>query len=73
MPTANGVEVAALHVRMPHTQVVVYTIYGDLVRESLAKILGLAALVSKDEGAGKLLGRIEALLEREDALAMPGR
>jgi DNA-binding NarL/FixJ family response regulator len=37
MPIANGVEVAALlHSRTPGTPVVVYTMYGDLVRESLA-------------------------------------
>ena len=73
MPTANGVEVAALlHVRMPRTPVVIYTMYGDLVRESLAKILGIAALVPKSDGVGKLLGRINALLEAEDALAMQG-
>ena len=71
MPTANGVEVAALlHSRMPRTPVVIYTMYGDLVRESLAKILGIAALVPKSDGVAKLLGRIEALLDAQDALAM---
>lgn len=73
MPTANGVEVAALlHSRMPRTPVVIYTMHGDLVRESLAKILGIAALVPKSDGVGKLLGRIQALLEAEDAIAMQG-
>ena len=74
MPTANGVEVAALlHVRMPRTPVVIYTMYDDLVREPLAKILGIAALVPKSDGVAKLLGRIKALLEAEDALAMQER
>jgi len=74
MPTANGVEVAALlHVRLPRTPVVIYTMYGDLVRESLAKILGIAALVPKSDGVGTLLGRIEALLEAEDVLARQGQ
>jgi len=73
MPTANGLEVAALlHSKMPRTPVVIYTMYGDLVRESLAKILGIAALVAKSDGVGTLLGRIEALLEAEDALARQG-
>jgi DNA-binding NarL/FixJ family response regulator len=73
MPTANGVEAAALlHSRMPRTPVVIYTMYGDLVRDSLAKILGIAALVSKSEGVAELLGRIKALLEAEDALAGQG-
>jgi DNA-binding NarL/FixJ family response regulator len=70
MPTANGVEVAALlHSRMPRTPVVIYTMHGDIVRESLAKILGIAALVPKSDGVAGLLGRIKALLEAEDALA----
>jgi DNA-binding NarL/FixJ family response regulator len=70
MPTANGVEVATLlHSRMPRTPVVIYTMYGDLVRGSLAKILGVAALVSKSDGVAELLRRIKALLEEEDALA----
>jgi DNA-binding NarL/FixJ family response regulator len=75
MPTANGVEVAALlHSRMPRTPVVIYTMYGDLVRGSLAKILGVAALVSKSDGVAELLRRIKALLEEEeeDALATQG-
>jgi DNA-binding NarL/FixJ family response regulator len=73
IPTANGVEVAALlHVRMPRTPVVIYTMYGDLVRGSLAKILGIAALVPKSDGVAELLSRIKALLDAQDALAMQG-
>ena len=70
MPKANGIEVAALlHVRIPHTPVVVFTMFEDKLREPLTKTLGLAAVVPKSDGVGKLLGRIEALLEAEDALA----
>jgi DNA-binding NarL/FixJ family response regulator len=73
MPTANGVEVAALlRSRMPRTPVVIYTMYGDLVRDSLAKVLGIAALVPKSDGVAELLRRINALLEAEDALARKG-
>jgi DNA-binding NarL/FixJ family response regulator len=73
MPIANGVEVAArLRITMPNTPVVVYTMFGDVVGEHLAKILGIAAMVPKSDGVGKLLGRIQALLEAEDALAMQG-
>ena len=74
MPTSNGVEVAALlRHRLPRTSVLIYTMYGDLIRDSLAKILGVAAIVPKSDGVGTLLRRIEALLEAEDALAMQGR
>ena len=45
MPKANGIEVAALlHVRTPHTPVVVFT---DKLGASLTKILGIAAVVPK--------------------------
>lgn len=69
LPLANGVEVAALlHTRMPRTPVVVFTMFEDLLGKPLSKILGIAAVVPKSEGVGKLLGRLEALLEAEDAL-----
>ncbi len=69
MPIANGVEVAAaLHIRMPQTPIVVFTMYEGVLGKPLAKILGVAAIVAKSEGVGTLLGRIEALLEADDAL-----
>jgi DNA-binding NarL/FixJ family response regulator len=73
MPIANGIEVAArLNVSMPKTPVVVFTMFDDLLSKSLAKILGIAAVVPKTDGVGNLLGRIEALLDAQDALAMQG-
>lgn len=69
MPIANGVEVAAvLHIRMPETPIVVFTMFEGLLGKPLARILGVAAIVAKSEGVGKLLGRIEALLDADDAL-----
>jgi len=73
MPKANGIEVAALlHVRTPHTPVVVFTMFEDKLSASLTKVLGIAAVVPKSDGVAKLLGRIEALLDAQDALAMQG-
>ena len=73
MPIANGIEVAArLNVTMPKTLVVVFTMYEDKLGAPLAKILGIAAVVPKSDGVGNLLGRIEALLNAQDALAMQG-
>ena len=73
MPIANGIEVAArLNVSMPNTPVVIFTMFQDLLGKPLAKILGIAAVVPKSDGVGKLLGRIEALLDAQDALAMQG-
>lgn len=71
MPIANGIEVAArLNISMPKTPVVVFTMFDDLLGKPLAKILGVAAVVPKCDGVGNLLGRIEALLDAQDALAM---
>jgi DNA-binding NarL/FixJ family response regulator len=68
MPIANGIEVASrLNVSMPSTPVVIFTMFDDVIRKPLAKILGIAAVVPKSDGVGSLLGRIEALLEAEDA------
>ncbi len=70
MPIANGIEVAArLQITTPNTPVVVFTMFEELLGKSLAKILGIAAVVPKSDGVGKLLGRIEALLDAQDALA----
>jgi DNA-binding NarL/FixJ family response regulator len=70
MPKANGIEVAALlHVRTPQTPVVVFTMFEDKLSSSLTQILGIAAVVPKSDGVGKLLGRIQSLLDAQDALA----
>ena len=63
---------ALLHVRTPHTPVVVFTMFEDKLSASLTKVLGIAAVVPKNDGVAKLLGRIEALLDAQDALAMQG-
>jgi DNA-binding NarL/FixJ family response regulator len=73
MPIANGIEVASrLNVSMPKTPVVIFTMYEGLLGKPLTKILGVAAVVPKSDGVGKLLGRIEALLDAQDAMAMQG-
>jgi two-component system alkaline phosphatase synthesis response regulator PhoP len=73
MPIANGIEVASrLNISMPKTPVVVFTMFDDLLGKPLAKMLGVAAVVPKSDGVGSLLGRIEALLDAQDALAMQG-
>src|SRR5258708_34655750 len=59
MPKVNGIEVAALlHVRTPHTPVVVFTMFEDKLGVSLTKVLGIAAVVPKNEGVRSLLGRL---------------
>jgi len=51
---------------------VVFTTFEDKLSSSLAKILGIVAVVPKSDGVAKLLRRIEALLDAQDALAMQG-
>jgi DNA-binding NarL/FixJ family response regulator len=71
MPVANGIEVAArLNISIPKTPTVIFTMFDDVIRKPLAKILGIAAVVPKSDGVASLLGRIEALLDAQDALAM---
>jgi DNA-binding NarL/FixJ family response regulator len=74
MPIVNGIEVASrLNVRMPETPIVVFTMFEDKLSATLTKILGIAAVVPKSDGVGTLLGRIEALLNAQDALARQGK
>ena len=63
MPHMNGIEAASLlRSRLPLVPIVVYTMFGDVLGKSLASALGVAAIVSKSDGLGILLARIEALL-----------
>jgi two-component system, OmpR family, response regulator len=69
MPNPNGVEVALLlRSTMPHTPVVLYTMFDEAFGKSSTTSLGIAAIVPKSDGVAKLLGRIEALLDAENAL-----
>ena len=73
MPNANGVEVALrLRDLLPSTPVVLYTMFDEAFGKSPVRNLGITAIVPKSEGVGNLLGRIEALLDRQVALAMQG-
>ena len=68
MPNANGVEVALVLSRsMPHTPVVLFTMFDEVFGRSPVRTLGISAVVAKSDGVAKLLGRIEALLNTPDA------
>ena len=72
MPNANGVEVALLlRSQLPATPVVLYTMFDEVFGKSPARTLGIAAIVPKSDGVATLLGRIQALLEKHNALAAP--
>jgi len=69
MPNANGVEVALLlRSQLPTTPVVLYTMFDEVFGKSPARNLGIDAIVPKSDGVATLLGRIQALLEKDNAL-----
>jgi two-component system, NarL family, nitrate/nitrite response regulator NarL len=69
MPNANGVEVALLlSSRMPHTPVVLYTMFDEVFGRSPVQTLGISAIVAKSDGVAKLLGHIQTLLNAADGM-----
>jgi CheY-like chemotaxis protein len=62
MPRLNGVEAATvLRHALPETPVILFTMNGDMLSESLCKAIGVVC-VSKTDGASQLLERVDALL-----------
>jgi len=62
MPRLNGVEAATvLKNAMPETPVILFTMYADMLSETLCKAIGVVC-ISKTDGASKLLERVDALL-----------
>lgn len=63
MPGMNGAEAAAaLQQLMPEVPVVVLTMYGDILGQSMAAGLGVKAVVAKADGMLKLVECVERLL-----------
>jgi CheY-like chemotaxis protein len=62
MPRLNGAETAsALKNAMPDTPIIIFTMYHDLIGDSLAAALGVES-IAKTDGISKLLERVDALL-----------
>ncbi len=62
MPRLNGVEAATvLKHAMPETPVILFTMYADMLSETLCKAIGVVC-ISKTDGTSKLLERVDALL-----------
>ena len=62
MPKLNGIEVASiLKKNLPHTKTIVFTMYGDYVK-NVALAAGVSVIVSKPDGINALLAAVEALL-----------
>jgi CheY-like chemotaxis protein len=61
MPRVNGAEAAsALQNLLPDTPIILFTVFQDLIGESLCSALGVESL-SKTDGGSKLLERVDAL------------
>ena len=68
MPNANGVEAAwAIRRFMPQVQIILFTLYSDLVGQCLAKYAGVDTIVSKTEGAEGLMRALRPLLDSHPA------
>jgi CheY-like chemotaxis protein len=62
MPRLNGVEAASiLKKAMPETPVILFTMYTDLLADSVCAAIGVD-FISKADGVSKLLERVDALL-----------
>ncbi len=62
MPRLNGVEAASiLKKAMPETPVILFTMYTDLLADSVCAAIGVD-FISKVDGLPKLLERVDALL-----------
>ena len=67
MPRLNGAEAATiLKEDMPETPVILFTMYTDLVADSLCAAIGVD-FISKADGVSKLLERVDALLPPDTA------
>jgi CheY-like chemotaxis protein len=63
MPLMNGVEAAmVLRKMMPHVPIVLFTLYGEQLRDAISPVFGVTRIVSKAEGLAALLRCLERLL-----------
>ena len=61
MPVLNGLQAApVLHKMLPQTSIILFTSYGNAVSGQDQTTVGIDAIVSKDEGATRLLEKIHS-------------
>ena len=64
MPRMNGVEAASvLKGLMPRVPIVMFTLYKELLGNSLTSTIGVDAVLSKPDGGWKLVNCIRSLLQ----------
>ena len=67
MPRMNGLEAAAaLHLLLPSTPIVLFTLHEDIVTENQTRSVGIKAVISK-------MGEMNALLREVQRLVGPDR
>jgi DNA-binding NarL/FixJ family response regulator len=60
MPNGDGLRAASeIREKLPETPIVIFTLFKSGELESLAKQVGVRAVISKEEGVVKLLHTIE--------------
>jgi DNA-binding NarL/FixJ family response regulator len=63
MPLADGIQAASkILIAMPLTPIVMYTLYKTEELESAAKLIGVRAVVGKENGVRSLLSAVDAEL-----------
>jgi DNA-binding NarL/FixJ family response regulator len=63
MPLADGIQAASkILIAMPLTPIVMYTLYKTEELESAAKLVGVRAVVGKENGVRSLLSAVDAEL-----------
>ena len=63
MPVMNGLDAATiLRKKLPHTPIILYTMYADTEVERLAAAAGIAAVVSKSDPVADLLRKAKTLV-----------
>jgi two-component system, NarL family, invasion response regulator UvrY len=63
MPVMNGLDASTIfRKKLPHTPIILYTMYADTEVERLAAAAGVAAVVSKSDPVAELLRRAKTLL-----------
>ena len=63
MPGMNGVEAAAiLKTMMPNVPIVLFTMYSEVLGQSLTSAVGVNLVLSKPDGMGKLVESVQNLL-----------
>jgi DNA-binding NarL/FixJ family response regulator len=69
MPVMNGLDAARMLRRlMPAVPLIMYSGIGDRLVEQQARLIGIAALISKAEAPGTLVSRARMVLDERTAL-----